>query len=137
MTSFPVDCEPRPEPRLAAAALWLHVSASVLPWATRCPGWLAAALSMLAAAALASTLGRFPGRHCRLQGVAIRGSEWRARQAGNAHELSAVVGPGTRVFAGMIALELLVGRRRLGWLMTRQALDSCQFRRLKARLRLA
>ena len=137
MKSFPFECEPRPEPRLAAVILLLHASAAVLPWATRCPGWLAAPLSVLAAAALASTLGWLPGRHCRLQGVVVRGSEWQARQAGDVCELPALVGPGTRVFAGMVVLDLSVGRRHLGWLLTRRAMEPCQFRRLKARLRLA
>ena len=48
MTSFPVEIEPPPEPRLAAAALLLHLSAAALPWATRCPTWLAVSLSLLA-----------------------------------------------------------------------------------------
>ena len=137
MTSFPVDCEPRPEPRLVAAALMLHVSAAVLPWATRCTTWLAVSLSLFALASFAATLARLPGRHCRLQGLAIRGADWRARQVGNGGEGPGRVGPGTRVYAGVVVLDLVVGRSRLGWLLTRRAMDSCQFRRLKARLRLA
>lgn len=137
MTSFSVDCEPRPEPRLAAAALLLHVSAAALPWATRCPVWLAAPLSVLALASFAATLGRIPGLHCRLQGLAVRGADWRVRVAGDACAWPARVGSGTRVYAGLIVLDLVAGHRRLGWLLTRGAMDSGQFRRLKARLRLA
>jgi hypothetical protein len=137
MTSFPVDCEPRPEPRLAAAAFLLHVVAAVLPWATRCLPLLAAALSLLALASLAATLGRLPGRHCRLHGLAWRGDGWRLRFAGEACAVPARTGPGTRVYAGLIVLDLVAGPGRLGWLLTRQALDPAQFRRLKARLRLA
>lgn len=137
MTSFLVELEPRPEPRLASAALLLHISAAALPWATRCPAWLAASLSLFACASLALTLGRLPGRHCRLQGLAVSGDDWRVRHDGDACARPARVGPGTRVYAGLIVLDLVVGRRRLGWLMTRRAMDSCQFRRLKARLRLA
>lgn len=137
MTSFHVDCEPRPQPRLAAAALLLHVAAATLPWATRCPIWLAASLSLVALVSLAATLGRLPGRHCRLHGLACRGDGWRVRLAGKPCEVPARAGPGTRVYAGLIVLDLAAGQWRLGWLLTREALDPAQFRRLKARLRLA
>jgi hypothetical protein len=137
MTSFPVTIEPRPEPRLAAAALLLHLSAAALPWATRCPAWLAVLLSLLAIAAFTATLARLPGRHCRLQGLVYGGDSWRVRLAGEACDRPARVGPGTRVHADLIALDLATGRGRLGWLLTREATDSGQFRRLKARLRLA
>jgi len=137
MKSFPVEVEPRPEPRLAAAALLLHVSAAALPWAARCPTWLAVPLSVFALAALALTLGRLPGRHCRLQGLAVGSDGWRVRHDGDANAWPARVGNGTRVYAGLIVLDLVAGRSRLGWLMTRRAMDSGQFRRLKARLRLA
>ena len=137
MTSFPVECEPRPEPRLAAAALLLHVSAAALPWASRCPGWLAVPLSVFALASFAATLARLPGLHCRLQGLAVRGADWRVRYAGDACAWPARVGSGTRVYAGLIVLDLVAGPGRVGWLLTRRAMDSGQFRHLKARLRLA
>ena len=137
MTSFPVDCEPRPQPRLAAAALLLQGLAASLPWATRCPSWLAASLSLLAIAALAATIGRLPGRHCRLQHLSYRGDAWRVKLSGDAFEGMAQVGSGTRVYADLIALDLATGQGRRGWLMTREAVESAQFRRLKARLRLA
>ncbi len=136
MTSFPVEIEPRPEPRLAAAALLLHAAAAALPWAARCPGWLAALLSLCAAAALAATVGRLAGHHCRLQGLAWREDGWRVRLSADTGEWAARVGPGTRVHADLIALDLRSTRGRLGWLLTREALDPGQFRRLKVRLRL-
>ena len=137
MTSFPVECEPRPEPRLAAAALVLHASAAALPWATRCAPWLAVPLSVFALAAFAATLARLPGLHCRLQGLVVRGADWHVMHAGGACAWPARVGSGTRVYAGLIVLDLVAGHRRLGWLLTRGAMDPGQFRRLKARLRLA
>lgn len=137
MTSFPVTIEPRPEPRLAAAALLLHLSAAALPWVARCPTSLAVLLSLLASAAFIATLARLPGRHCRLQGLVYRGDAWRARLAGEACDRPADVGPGTRVHSELIVLDLATGRGRLGWLLTRGAMDPGQFRRLKARLRLA
>ena len=137
MKSFPVDCKPRPDPRLTVAACLLHVAAAATPWLTRCPPMLAASLTLLALAALPMTLGRLPGRHCRLQSLAYRGAAWRVRLAGDACERPACVGPGTRVHAGLIALDLASAGGRLGWLLTRETMDSSQFRRLKARLRLA
>lgn len=137
MPSFPVECEPRPQPRLAVAALLVHLLAAAWPWATRCPLWIAAALSLFAILGFAATLARLPGPHCRLQAVAFRGGSWRVRFAGAPCDEPARVGPGTRVYAGLIVLELVAGRERLGWLVTGAALESMQFRRLKARLRLA
>ncbi len=94
-------------------------------------------LSLLAIAALAATIGRLPGRHCRLQCLSYRGDAWRVRLAGEACERPARVGSGTRVYADLIALDLATGQGRRGWLLTREAVESGQFRRLKARLRLA
>jgi len=137
MTSFPVEIEPRPEPRLAALALLLHFAAAALPWVTRCPPWLAGSLSLLAIAAFVLTLARLPGRHCCLQGLMYRGEAWRVRLAGGPCDGPARIGPGTRVYADLIVLDVLTGRGRQGWLLTRAAVDSGQFRHLKARLRLA
>lgn len=137
MTSFAVEIEPLPQPRLAAAALLLHLAAAALPWITRCPPWLAVPLSLLAVAGLAATLARVPGRHCRLQRVSFRDDTWRVRLAGDEREEAARLGPRTRVYAGLIVLDLLTGPRRVGWLLPRPALDAAEFRRLKARLRLA
>ena len=120
-----------------AAALLLHAAAAAMPWLTRCPPMIAAVLSLLALAALPATLRRLPGRQCRLQGLAYRDAAWRIRLAADASERPAQVGAATRVHAGLIALDLECGRGRLGWLLTRRNLDPGQFRRLKARLRLA
>jgi len=117
--------------------LLLHLLAGAWPWATRCPAWIAAGLSLAAMLGFVATLARLPGPHCRLQGLAFRGGNWRARCADGSCEGPARIGPATRVLADLIALELIVGRERVGWLLTSSAMDSGQFRRLKARLRLA
>ncbi len=137
MTSFPVAAEPRPEPRLAAAAVLMHAAAAALPWATRCPAGLAALLSLSVAVALAATISRLAGRHCRLQGLAWREDGWRVRLAADTRDWAARVGPGTRVHADLVVIDLHSAQGRLGWLLTRAALEPCQFRRLKVRLRLA
>jgi len=137
MTSFPVASEPRPEPRLAAGALLLHLLAAAWPWATRCPAGIAIPLSLFAILGFAATLARLPGPQCRLKAITFRGDGWRVRLDSESCDESARIGPGTRVHAGLIALDLIVGRQRLGWLVTGAAMDSTQFRRLKARLRLA
>jgi len=137
MTSYPVEIEPRPVRHLAAVAMLLHVAAALLPWATRCPAWLAALLSLIAIAALAATIGSLPGRRGRLRSLAWRGDAWFVRLAGEACERPAVPGPATRVHADLITLDVATAQGRLGWLLTRRAVDPDQFRRLKARLRLA
>lgn len=137
MTSFPVDCEPLPDPRLTVAACLLHCAAAAMPWLTRCTPMFAAALSLLALIALAATIGRLPGGHCRLQCLSYRAAAWRVRLVGDSCERPASITAGTRVHAGLIALDLECGCGRLGWLLTRKTMDSRQFRRLKARLRLA
>ena len=137
MTSFPVDCEPRPDPRVFVAACLVHVTAAAMPWLARCPPLLAALLTLLALAALPATIGRLPGRHCRLQSVAYREAAWRVRLTGDACERPVRVAAGTRVHAGLVVLDLGSGSGRLGWLLTRKTMDTREFRRLKARLRLA
>jgi hypothetical protein len=115
----------------------VHAAAAALPWATRCPPWLAIALSLSAIASFWATLVRVPGRHCRLQVLACEDGRWKARLSGESHAQAVLIGPGTRVYAGLVVLELVTGRGRLGWLLPRSSLKSGQFRRLKARLRLA
>ena len=137
MTSFPVECEPRPEPRLAAGALLLHVLAAAWPWATRCPEWIALPASFIAILGLAMTLARLPGAHCRLQLLEFGDLGWRARFDRDSRAVAVRIGPGTRVLADLVAVNIRAGRERLGWLVTRSGLDPAQFRRLKARLRLA
>ena len=122
---------------MAAGALFLHATAAALPWATHCPAGLAMVLSLAAIASLWATLARVPGRHCRLQFLACEDGVWRAGLAGESHAQAVLVGPGTRVYAGLVVLELVTDRGRRGWLLPRRALNPVQFRRLKARLRLA
>lgn len=136
MTSFPVEIEPSPQPRLAAGVLLLHLTAAAFPWLARCPPGLAAALSVFAIAGLAATLVRVPGPHCRLVRLSLRDDSWRVRLTGESHDTVALIGSGTRVYAGLIALDLRVEGRRLGWLLPRAALGRADFRRLKARLRM-
>jgi len=137
MTSFAVECEPRSQPRLAAGALLLHLTAASWPWLAHCPPWIATALSLLAIFGLAATLARLPGAHCRLQRLSFQGGGWRVRLSRESCDGPASIGPGTRVYAGLIVVELIAGRERLGWILTRPATDPGRFRRLKARLRLA
>jgi hypothetical protein len=137
MTSFAVECEPRPQPRLAAGALLLHLLAAGWPWITRCPPWIAAPMSLVAMLGLAATLARLPGAHCRLQGLSFRDGGWHVRLWRESGDGPARIGRGTRVHAGLVAIDLIAGRERLGWVLTRSAMDPSRFRRLKARLRLA
>lgn len=136
MRSFAFVIEPAAQPRLAAALLLLHVAVAALPWLTRCPAPLALALGALTMAGFAGTLGQVPGRHCRLRAVAADTGGWRLRAAGDSGWLGARLGPQSRAFAGLVLLDVRAGRRRFGWLLTRQALPPAEFRRLKARIRL-
>ncbi len=115
----------------------LHVLAAAWPWFTHCPPPIAATLSLLAIPGFAATLLRLPGTHCRLQRLAFRDGGWRVQALGASDDRPASIGPGTRVHAGLVAVEFIAGRERLGWLLTRSGMDPGQFRRLKARLRLA
>jgi len=137
VTSFPATIEPRPQPRLAAGLLLWHLVAAAFPWIAGCPAWPAGTLSLLALAGFAATLARVPGAHCRLRGLACTDGVWRARVLGDARLWVVRIGPGTRVYSGLVVLDLLAGGRRLGWLLPRTALRPEEFRRLKARLRLA
>ena len=137
MTSLHSGIEPRAQPRLAAGALLIHLLAAALPWIARCALVPAAMLSLLALAGLAATISRVPGPHCRLRRLACSGDEWLAMIAGTDAQAPARLGPGTRVFSGLVVLDLRVGRQRLGWLLPRAAVGRVEFRRLKARLRLA
>lgn len=137
MTSFAIALEPRAEPRLAAVALGVHLLAAAAPWLARCPVALSVALSLAALGALAATIARLPGRHCRLAGVAWGAAGCHARLAPLGRWQAATPGRGSRAYAGLVALELVVGGRRRGWLLSRQALPAAEFRRLKARIRLS
>jgi len=137
MKSSVLSIEPRDQPRLAAAALILHLFAAAFPWITRCPPWLGAVLSLVALCGLVATLARVPGPHCPLRGVLCHGDSWRVMLAGHVRDTAAELAPDTRVYAGLIVLSFRVGRRRVGWLLPRDSLEAAQFRQLKARLRMA
>ncbi len=124
------------QPRLAAVALLVHLAAAAGPWVARVESGLAAALSVLALAGLASTLARVPGRHCRLAAFAVDGRGCRVRLAGVRGWRSADIGAGARAYAPVVNLAVLVEGRRLGWLLPRGAIPEADFRRLKARVRL-
>jgi hypothetical protein len=116
--------------------LLAHLVVALYPWITGCPAWLAGSLSLLALAGFAGTLGHVPGRHCQLQGLDWTDKVWRARVGRDAHEMAVRIGPGTRVFRGLVVLDLRAEDERLGWLLPRAALGPEEFRRLKVRLRL-
>jgi len=137
MTSFALVIEPAPQPRLAAGLLLAHAAIAALPWVTRCPAPLALALDVLTAAGFAGLIGRVPGRHCRLQAVAADHGGWRVRRAGEAGWRPATLGKASRALAEGMQLELHCEGRRVGWLLARGALPPTEFRRLKARIRLA
>lgn len=137
MTSFAVAIEPRADPRLAALALLFHAAAAASPWIARCGTALALALTVLALLGLALTLARIPGPHCRLARFEIDSDGCRARLRSMDADLPAKLGPGARAFAGLVALDLSVQGRRYGWLLPRSSLPADEFRRLRARVRLA
>lgn len=136
MTSFAIAIEPARQPRLAAAAMLLHLTAAASPWFARATPLLAAALSFVAIAGFVLTLRRVPGRHCPLQALAFDDRGCRARLAGRPAWLQAKVGTGARAYAGVVCVEVMIEGRRLGWLLPRAALARDDFRRLKARIRL-
>ncbi|HUG03874.1 MAG TPA: hypothetical protein VML92_05570 [Steroidobacteraceae bacterium] len=137
MTSFAFVIEPASQPRLAAWLLLLHAAIAFCPWFARCPAPLAAALSTLAIAGFYLNLAWVPGRHCRLQAIAVDGSRWRVRLAGAADWQPAALGAGTRAYRDCVLLDLRVTGRRAGWLLPRGAVPADSFRRLKARIRLS
>lgn len=137
MRSFALHLEPVAAPRLAAGVLAYHVLAALVPWLARVPAGLAAVLSLTAIAGLVLTLARLPGRHCRLAGVSHDGRGWRVRLAGSGDWLPAELCPASRAFPGLVYLRLRAGRLRPGWLVASGAVPADEFRRLKARVRLA
>ena len=137
MTSFAIRLEPVAAPRLAAGALVYHVLAALVPWYARVPAGLAAVLSLAAVAGLVLTLARLPGRHCRLAGVRHDGQGWRVQLAGSRDWLPAELCPASRAFPGLVYLRLRAGRLRPAWLLAPGAVPAEDFRRLKARIRLA
>ena len=136
MRSFAFVIEPAPLPRLAAGLAVLHAAIAGLPWLTRCPAPLAAALTLLTAAGFARGLAQVPGRHCRLQAVAAGSGGWRIRLQGETAWRPATLEKTSRAAAAGVLLELRSGGHRVGWLLPRRALPEAEFRRLKARVRL-
>lgn len=137
MNSFPVELEPEASPRLAAMLLLLHLAAAALPWMTHCTRLLALSLSGMVLAGLVVSLAGLPGPHRRLQRAGCRDGRWQVRLQGLDRPYRARVGPATRVHAGWVFLDLRTEVGRLGWLLQRAAVQPDEFRRLKARLRLA
>jgi hypothetical protein len=137
MTSFAFVIEPGSQPRLAAWLLFLHGAVALCPWLARCPAPLAAALTMIAMVGFGLNLARVPGRHCRLQAMAMDGIRCRVRLLGAANWQPASLGAGTRAYRDCVLLDLRVAGRRAGWLLPRGAVSADSFRRLKARVRLS
>ncbi|MEX2150802.1 MAG: hypothetical protein WD793_11355 [Steroidobacteraceae bacterium] len=137
MTSFAFVIEPGSQPRLAAGLLLLHAAMALCPWLARCPAPLAGALTALAIVGFCLNLARVPGRHCRLQALAMEGNRCRVLLAGAAGWETATLGAGTRAYRDCVLLDLQVTGRRAGWLLQRGAVPADSFRRLKARIRLS
>ena len=137
MKSFALRIEPAPDPRLAGFVLILHLVAATLPWLTRCPAGLAAAMTAAALAGLCSSIAWLPGPHRRLRVLELDRASCRVSQRPGAGEQAAALGPGCRAWPGLVVLDLRTGGRRLGWLLSRASLPPRAFRRLKARVRLA
>jgi hypothetical protein len=137
MKSFAVAIEPPAQPRLAALALAVHAVAAASPWLAHVAPPAAAALSLIALSGLVATLSRVPGRHCRLAAVAFDARGCRARIAGASAYGPACFGAGSRALPCLVSLELDVDGCRLGWLLPGWALAPGDFRRLRARIRMA
>jgi hypothetical protein len=137
MTSFGLRLEPVRAPRVAAAVFLYHAMACAVPWLARVPAGLATALTLAAFAGFALTLTQLPGAHCRLGGVRHDGRGWKVRLAGGAEWLPAELSAASRAYPGLVYLRFRVGRRRPAWLLAAGSVPAGDFRRLKARVRLA
>jgi len=137
MTSFDCRLEPRPQPRLAAAALVLHLGVAASPWLLGVPPPAAAVLSAVALAGLPSTLLGIPGPHHALAALIVDGTGCRVRLAAAHTDVAASFGAGSWAAAGFAVVDLRAGGRRYTWLVARGALAPAEFRRLKARVRLS
>ncbi len=135
--SFSVLVEPGPLPRLAGAVFLVHLLVAASPWIARVTPPLAAILSVVAVVGLALTLRVVPGAHCLLKGLAIDSRGCRGLLAGSRSWAAAEVGAGSRAYPLLVFIELRIEGRRLGWLLTPASLPAADFRRLKARIRLA
>ena len=136
MTSFAVALEPGASPRLACAALAVHLAVAASPWLAGVPRSLATVLALVALAGLASSLAAVPGPHHRLAALRIGAAGCRLRRRGSDEWEPAALGPGSRAFADLVFLDIRSGRGRLAWLLPRAAVPAGTFRRLKARVRL-
>ncbi len=137
MKSFDVALEASATPRLAAMALVVHVAAAASPWLARAAPWFAVPISLLALLGFASTLQRLPGRHCEFAALVIDARGCRVRHRGRSEFLAGELGPGSRAYPWLVLADIRVGARHTGWLLPRGSVDTIQFRRLKARIRLS
>ncbi len=137
MRSFAVRLEPVSSPRLAAAVLLFQLLCAVTAWLARVPAPLAAILSAVALAGLPHSLSRLPGRHCRLAAARHDGRRWRVRLAGCRHWVPAELENASRAYPALVHVAFRAGGRRLGWLLPPGSVPAAEFRRLKARIRLA
>ena len=137
MTSFAVRIEPAVQPRLAAAVFLLHACAALLPWIAGCRPGVAAVASLLALGGLPWSLAAVPGAPGSLRRLDIDPAGCRVWTVLAPCGIPARLGPRCRVFSGLVALDLRSGGGRLAWLLPRAALAPAEFRRLKARVRLA
>ena len=136
MTSFAVQLEPDPAPRMAAAALLAHLGAAVAPWLAHCAPPLALGLSLAAALSLPATLARLPGRHCRLQALRLGPGGCQVLPSGGT-ALPGTLGRASRAYADLVFLDLQTACGRCGWIVPRSTVPADDFRRLKALIRLA
>ena len=137
MTSFAAAIEPAASPRLAAAALLVHIVAGTTPWLARVDAPLATLLSLAAIAGLVLTVCRLPGRHCTLSALDLdAGGDCHARLLQSGDWICAKLGAGSRAYPSLAIVDIQVGGRRYGWVLPRAALPPGEFRRLKARIRL-
>jgi hypothetical protein len=136
MTSFAVTIEPAPQPRLAALAFLVHLGAAASPWVAHVAPVPAVLMSLVALLGLASTLAAVPGRHHRLAELVLDGEGCRARMRERRTWEPAEIGPRSRAMSGLVFLDIRAGGRRLAWLLPRGAVQTADFRSLKARVRL-
>jgi hypothetical protein len=137
MRSFAIRLEPAAGPRLAASVLLLHAFCMLVPWLARVPAPFAAVLSTVALAGLVQSFLRLPGRHCRLAAAWHDGRGWQVRLAGSRRWLPAELQGSSRAYPGLVYVAFRAGCRRLGWLLPAGVVPAAEFRRLKARIRLA
>jgi hypothetical protein len=137
MTSFAVRLEPDAVPRLAALVLLFHGLAALAPWLARVPATLGTALTLTALAGLVQSLSRLPGPHCTLAEVRHDGRRWTVRLSGSEVWLPAELCSASRAYPWVVYIRLQAGTRVLGWLLPSGSVPTGDFRRLKARIRLA